>query len=185
VADLLGSEQYTSLPQSHRLNEAVAVRLTVQLEARRSEAAFCLPREGVLPTLSPIASTLDRIGRKSRASEVACFLPQPGASREAERRRHDGAPTGLNRPGQRPSLAHALTPAEAAVETLMMPAARLQSVVQHIRGEFLESPGLRLTPWQIQRLWNLDVDDCSAAVQKLLDARFLREDRDGTFVRTS
>jgi len=66
----------------------------------------------------------------------------------------------------------------------MMPATRLQSVVQHIRGEFLESPGLRLTPWQIQRLWNLDVDDCSAAVQKLLDTRFLREERDGTFVRT-
>jgi hypothetical protein len=67
----------------------------------------------------------------------------------------------------------------------MMPAARLQSVVQHIRGEFLESPGLRLTPWQIQRLWNLDVDDCLAAVQKLLDTRFLREEQDGTFVHTS
>jgi hypothetical protein len=67
----------------------------------------------------------------------------------------------------------------------MMAAARLQSVVQHIRGEFLESPGLRLTPWQIQRLWNLDVDDCSAAVQKLLDARFLREEKDGTFVHMS
>jgi hypothetical protein len=66
-----------------------------------------------------------------------------------------------------------------------MPTARLQSVIQHIRGEFLESPGLRLTPWQIQRLWNLDVDECRAAVQKLLDARFLREERDGTFVRTS
>jgi hypothetical protein len=67
----------------------------------------------------------------------------------------------------------------------MMPTARLQSVVQHIRGEFLESPGLHLTPWQIQRLWNLDVDDCLAAVQKLVDARFLREERDGTFVRMS
>jgi hypothetical protein len=60
---------------------------------------------------------------------------------------------------------------------------RLQPVVQHMRGEVLESPGLRLTRGQIQRLWILDAEDCSAAVQKLLDARFLREERDGTFVR--
>ena len=64
-----------------------------------------------------------------------------------------------------------------------MPTVRLQSVLQHMRGEFLESPGLRLTRWQIQRLWNLDAEDCRAAVQKLLDARFLREERDGSFVR--
>ena len=60
---------------------------------------------------------------------------------------------------------------------------RLQSVVQHMRGEFLESPGLRLTRGQIQRLWNLDAEDCHFAVQNLVDARFLREGRDGTFVR--
>lgn len=65
----------------------------------------------------------------------------------------------------------------------IMVTVRLQSVVQHMRGEFLESPGLRLTLGQIQRLWRLDAEDCSAAVQKLLDARFLREERDGTFVR--
>jgi len=59
----------------------------------------------------------------------------------------------------------------------------LQTVVQHMRGEFLESAGLRLTRPQIQRLWNLDAEDCRAAVQNLLDARFLREGRDGTFVR--
>jgi hypothetical protein len=59
----------------------------------------------------------------------------------------------------------------------------LQSVVLYMRGEFLESPGLRLTRGQIQRMWNLNADDCSVAVQNLLDARFLREGRDGTFVR--
>jgi hypothetical protein len=67
----------------------------------------------------------------------------------------------------------------------MMPQVHLESVVEHIRGEFLEIPGLRLTPWQIQRLWNLDLDDYRAAVQQLLDARFLRQARDGTFVRTT
>ena len=64
-----------------------------------------------------------------------------------------------------------------------MPTVRPMSVVEYMRGEFLESPGLRLTRGQIQRLWNLDAEDCRAAVQNLLDARFLREGRDGTFVR--
>jgi hypothetical protein len=61
----------------------------------------------------------------------------------------------------------------------------LQTIVQHIRGEYLESPGLRLTAWQIQRLWNLEPSDCDVAVQALLDARFLREERDGTFARNA
>ena len=64
-----------------------------------------------------------------------------------------------------------------------MPIVRLTSVVEYMRGEFLESPGLRLTRGQIQRLWNLDAEDCRVAVQNLVDARFLREGRDGTFVR--
>jgi hypothetical protein len=66
-----------------------------------------------------------------------------------------------------------------------MTAIALQTIVQHIRGEYLESPGLRLTPWQIQRLWNLDPSDCDRAVQMLVDARFLRAERDGTFARNS
>jgi len=61
----------------------------------------------------------------------------------------------------------------------------LQTIVQHIRGEYLESPGLRLTAWQIQRLWSLDDSDRDVAVQMLVDSRFLREERDGTFARTS
>ena len=61
----------------------------------------------------------------------------------------------------------------------------LQTIVQHIRGEYLESPGLRLTAWQIQRLWNLDDSDCDVAVRMLVEARFLREERDGTFARNS
>jgi hypothetical protein len=32
-------------------------------------------------------------------------------------------------------------------------------------------------------LWNLDAGDCRAAAQKLLDARFVREEQDGSFVR--
>lgn len=58
-----------------------------------------------------------------------------------------------------------------------------ESLLQHIRGEFLESPGLRLTLSQFQRLWNLDVDECRTVVQRLVHSRFLREAADGTLVR--
>lgn len=67
----------------------------------------------------------------------------------------------------------------------MLPSTRLRSVVRHIREEFRETPGLRLTPWQIQRLWHLDADDRRAAVRRLVEEQFLREDRNGSFVRAS
>ena len=66
-----------------------------------------------------------------------------------------------------------------------MTIASIQTIVDYIRGEYLESPGLRLTAWQIQRLWNLAPADCDVAVQALLEARFLREERDGTFARNA
>jgi len=57
----------------------------------------------------------------------------------------------------------------------------LQTVVQHIRGEYLESPGLRLTAWQIQRLWNLDAtgikpeEDTPLSADDALAVRQLKE----------
>jgi hypothetical protein len=61
--------------------------------------------------------------------------------------------------------------------------ANLEPVLQRIRGEFHESPGLRLTHWQFQRLWNLDSDQARLVIEQLLQTRFLRGARDGTFVR--
>lgn len=58
-----------------------------------------------------------------------------------------------------------------------------ESLIQLIRSEFVESPGLRLTAWQFQRLWNLDADECRVVIQRLVSTRFLREARDGTLVR--
>jgi hypothetical protein len=57
------------------------------------------------------------------------------------------------------------------------------TVVAQIRAEFAESPGLRLTPWQVGRLWKLDETQSLAALQALVDLRFLRETKDGAFVR--
>lgn len=59
----------------------------------------------------------------------------------------------------------------------------IQEVVRRIRGEFLEMPGLRLTPEQAQRLWRLDETACEAVLGALVDAHFLSKTRDGAFVR--
>jgi hypothetical protein len=59
--------------------------------------------------------------------------------------------------------------------------AGLQDVVRRIRGEFLEMPGLRLTPQQARRLWLLDERSCEAVLAALVKARFLVRTRDGAF----
>ena len=59
----------------------------------------------------------------------------------------------------------------------------IQEVVRRIRGEFLEMPGLRLTPEQARRLWRLDQTACDAVLGALVDAQFLAKTRDGAFVR--
>ena len=60
---------------------------------------------------------------------------------------------------------------------------RIDEVLQRIQGEFVEMPGLRLTPAQAQRLWGLERDVCDALLGALVDAKFLAETRDGAFVR--
>jgi hypothetical protein len=46
-------------------------------------------------------------------------------------------------------------------------------LLERIRGEFNEMPGLRLTLSQAQRLWGLDACVCQASLRRLVDARFL------------
>lgn len=60
---------------------------------------------------------------------------------------------------------------------------RIDEVLQRIQGEFLEMPGLRLTPAQARRLWGLERDVCDALLGALVDAKFLAPTRDGAFVR--
>ena len=60
---------------------------------------------------------------------------------------------------------------------------RIDDVLQRIQGEFVEMPGLRLTPSQAQRLWGLERDVCDALLGALVDAKFLAQTRDGAFVR--
>lgn len=60
---------------------------------------------------------------------------------------------------------------------------RVEQVLQRIRGEFLEMPGLRLTAAQAERLWGLDRETCSSLLAALVDASFLRQTRDGAYIR--
>jgi len=58
---------------------------------------------------------------------------------------------------------------------------QVEAVAQRIRMEFAEMPGLDLTFWQAQRLWNLPDDMCDSALSSLLQAGFLVRTRDGRF----
>ena len=60
---------------------------------------------------------------------------------------------------------------------------RIDEVLQRIQGEYVEMPGLRLTPAQAQRLWGLERDVCDALLAALVEAKFLAMTRDGAFVR--
>ena len=55
-------------------------------------------------------------------------------------------------------------------------------LLEIVRGEFLEMPGLRLTKKQAQRLWAIDRDTCEALLGALESSRFLRRTRDGEYM---
>ena len=60
---------------------------------------------------------------------------------------------------------------------------RIADVLQRIQGEFVEMPGLCLTAAQAQRLWGLDRKMCEELLETLVDAKFLAQRRDGSFIR--
>jgi hypothetical protein len=61
---------------------------------------------------------------------------------------------------------------------------RIDDVLQRIQGEFIEMPGLRLTPAQAQRLWGLDRSVCDQLLDALVQKKFLSQTRDGSFIKT-
>jgi hypothetical protein len=52
-------------------------------------------------------------------------------------------------------------------------------VLEVIRAEFHEMPGMRLTPSQFRRLWQLDPDECEAVIGRLRAEGFLEQDSHG------
>ena len=49
-----------------------------------------------------------------------------------------------------------------------------QVILERVRGEFNEMPGLRLTPEQAARLWGLEPRTCREVLAQLVSASFLR-----------
>lgn len=52
-----------------------------------------------------------------------------------------------------------------------------------IRMEYAEWPGLKLSFWQAQRLWNLPEEVCAGALRTLTEAKVLARAADGGYVR--
>lgn len=64
-----------------------------------------------------------------------------------------------------------------------MPLMQIDDAVERIRMEYAELPGLKLTFWQAQRLWNLSHDVCARALSILTDSQFLTRTSDGIYIR--
>jgi hypothetical protein len=62
-------------------------------------------------------------------------------------------------------------------------ALEFQKLVERVRCEFLEMPGLRLTMPQAARLWGLDLPSCEAVVDALVRCEFLQRTGSGTVAR--
>ena len=59
----------------------------------------------------------------------------------------------------------------------------LDGIVRRVRQEFLEIPGLQLTPEQAGRLWGLEREICRAVIDRLVESAFLCWTRAGAVTR--
>lgn len=59
----------------------------------------------------------------------------------------------------------------------------MKPILERLRAEFLEMPGLRLTAQQVHRFCGVDRDTCRAVLEELVSEKFLCVKPDGTYVR--
>ena len=62
------------------------------------------------------------------------------------------------------------------------PGPPMASLLNRVRGEFLEMPAMHITLDQAMRLWSMDRDTCTTVLGYLTAARFLDRDPQGKFV---
>ena len=60
-----------------------------------------------------------------------------------------------------------------------------EHLLNRMRGEFMEMPGLRLTSAQVQRLCGVEAMTCELVLAALVDAKFLNANQDGTYRRVT
>ena len=58
-----------------------------------------------------------------------------------------------------------------------------EAIVRRVQCEFVEMPGLQLTPAQATRLWGLERDACQAVINTLVASAFLRWTPSGAVTR--
>ena len=62
---------------------------------------------------------------------------------------------------------------------------QVDEVARRIEADFFETPGLYVTFWQAQRLWNLPDDVCDRALSALIRAGYLVRTPDGRYRRSN
>ncbi len=65
-----------------------------------------------------------------------------------------------------------------------MASQRIEDALQLLRAEYLDMPGLSLTPVEVERLLDLDPPTAEVILQALEDSRFLERTPDGRFTLT-
>ena len=61
----------------------------------------------------------------------------------------------------------------------------IQDVIQRVRAEYLEMPGLRLKAEQVQRLCGIERTTCQLVLDTLVNANFLCVKADGHYARVT
>jgi hypothetical protein len=59
----------------------------------------------------------------------------------------------------------------------------MHAITERVRAEFLEMPGMRLKPEQVQRLCGIEQTTCQMVLATLVDAKFLYATPDGQYAR--
>jgi DNA-binding IclR family transcriptional regulator len=60
-----------------------------------------------------------------------------------------------------------------------------QMLLSRVRSEYIEMPGLKLTPWQAAKLWGLEHSTSERLLAALVESGFLWRTRDGLYLRSS
>ena len=88
----------------------------------------------------------------------------------------------LPSPGPCPSSR--LLPVESGLPMRESPSGALTDVLDRVRAEYREMPGLRLTPSQAQRLFQVEPAVCAALLNVLMNEHFLVRTANGLFVQS-
>ena len=63
-----------------------------------------------------------------------------------------------------------------------MSTCRHEQILERLRAEYREMPGMRLKLEQVERLCGIEQPLCKLALEALVEAKFLRLGSDGTYV---